>query len=32
MIEWIRRIVAGFIGLHACGRQRLSHACGRVVR
>ena len=32
MIEWIRRIVAGFIGLHTCGRQRLSQACGRVVR
>ena len=28
----MRRIVAGFIGRHACGRQRLSHACGRVVR
>ena len=24
MIEWIRRIVAGFIGRHACGRQRPS--------
>ncbi len=32
MIEWIRRIVAGFIGLHACGRHRSSHTCGRVVR
>jgi hypothetical protein len=28
MIEWMRRIAAGFIGLHACGRQRLSQAYG----
>ena len=30
MIEWIRRIVAGFTGRHTCGRQRLSQSCGRV--
>jgi len=32
MIEWIRKIVAGFIGLHACGRHPVSHIWGRVVR
>ena len=26
MIEWIRRIVAGFIGLHTCGRQPANFA------
>ena len=30
MIEWIRRIVAGLIGLHTCRRHRLSHVWGRV--
>ena len=32
MTEWIRKIVAGFIGLHTCGRHRLSHVWGRLVR
>ena len=32
MIEWIRRIVAGLIGLQTCRRHRLSQVWGRAVR
>jgi len=32
MIEWIRRIVAGLIGLHTCKGHLLSHVWGRLVR
>ena len=32
MIEWIRRIVAGLIGLHTWRGHRVSHVWGRVVR